>query len=565
MGETIGKGSFGKVKVATHTITNEKVAVKMINNSKISNAKTMRKIQREVKILKLFQHPHIVRLYEVIPTNSDVFIAQEYASNGELYEHIVKNGKLPEAQARRYFQQIMSGVEYCHHFRVVHRDLKPENVLLDSQWNVKIIDFGLSNLMRDGDFLLTSCGSPNYAAPEVISGKLYAGPEVDVWSCGVILFALLCGHLPFDEETIPALFSKIRKGIFVVPTHVSPEARDLLIAILQVDPLKRLTTSQIRHHAWFAEQIPPYLEWEPTEFERSSTVVDEEVIQNVATKLGINPEVVRGSVTKNVVEGDAFVAYQILRDQKARQLFQAELANESGTLNRSHHPSSNHSQRLPITAAQAVSGISISTTPMLGTSPVMYTLLGNATMKHLYNSSTNSADHKMHVTGTTPSSRVVFAIGRSPGLGGSLPGSMHAGSLTNTSLSVSAARQQSGSVIPLDSQYSPEEMSYFTHHHYGWRLGVMTDLTSQQIMNEIYDCLVQLNCEWRVKTNFSIVFRPMGYDSTEGPMINIVVYRLHDRHDRGYLIDFNIVSSQSMLRALEVTAAVFTAVSSRIG
>ncbi len=171
------------------------------------------KIRREIKILKLFRHPHIIRLYEVIETPTDIFLVMEYVDGGELFEYIVQRGRLLETEARKFFQQIISGIEYCHRYMVVHRDLKPENLLLDSDKNIKIADFGLSNMMLDGNFLKTSCGSPNYAAPEVITGKLYAGPEVDVWSCGVILYALLCGKLPFDEETIPSLFKKIR-GMF---------------------------------------------------------------------------------------------------------------------------------------------------------------------------------------------------------------------------------------------------------------------------------------------------------------------------------------------------------------
>ncbi len=135
---------------------------------------------------------------------------------------------------------------------VVHRDLKPENLLLDSRGNIKLADFGLSNIMRDGHLLKTSCGSPNYAAPEVISGKLYAGTEVDVWSCGVILYALLCGSLPFDDENIPNLFRKIKNGLFNLPNHLSPHSRDLISKMLIVDPLKRITIPEIRQHLWFA-------------------------------------------------------------------------------------------------------------------------------------------------------------------------------------------------------------------------------------------------------------------------------------------------------------------------
>ncbi|KAJ6797479.1 SNF1-related protein kinase catalytic subunit alpha KIN10-like [Iris pallida] len=259
LGKTLGIGSFGKVKIAKHVLTGHKVAVKILNRRKIKSMDMEEKVRREIKILRLFMHPHIIRLYEVIETHSDIYVVTEYVQSGELFDYIVEKGRLPEDEARRFFQQIISGVEYCHRNLVVHRDLKPENLLLDSQHNIKIVDFGLSNVMRDGHFLKTSCGSPNYAAPEVISGKLYAGPEVDVWSCGVILYALLCGTLPFDDASIPNLFKKIKSGLYTLPSHLSPVARDLIPRMLIVDPVKRVTIPDIRQHPWFQANLPRYL------------------------------------------------------------------------------------------------------------------------------------------------------------------------------------------------------------------------------------------------------------------------------------------------------------------
>lgn len=214
LGKTLGVGSFGKVKLGEHEETGKKVAVKILNRLKIRAQQMEEKLKREIKILKMCMHPHIIRLYEVIETPTDVFVVTEYSSGGELFDYIVERGRLAESEARRFFQQIIAGVEYCHRHGVAHRDLKPENLLLDEHSNVKIADFGLSNTMRDGWFLKTSCGSPNYASPDVISGKLYAGPEADIWSGGVILFALLCGTLPFDDESIPYLFRKIKGMCF---------------------------------------------------------------------------------------------------------------------------------------------------------------------------------------------------------------------------------------------------------------------------------------------------------------------------------------------------------------
>ncbi|GJM89545.1 hypothetical protein PR202_ga05748 [Eleusine coracana subsp. coracana] len=167
IGKTLGIGSFGKVKIAEHILTGHKVAIKILNRRKIRSMEMEEKVKREIKILRLFMHPHIIRLYEVIDTPADIYVVMEYVKCGELFDYIVEKGRLQEEEARRFFQQIISGVEYCHRNMVVHRDLKPENLLLDSKWNVKIADFGLSNVMRDGHFLKTSCGSPNYAAPEV--------------------------------------------------------------------------------------------------------------------------------------------------------------------------------------------------------------------------------------------------------------------------------------------------------------------------------------------------------------------------------------------------------------
>ncbi|CAO2588309.1 5'-AMP-activated protein kinase catalytic subunit alpha-2 [Lemmus lemmus] len=277
LGDTLGVGTFGKVKIGEHQLTGHKVAVKILNRQKIRSLDVVGKIKREIQNLKLFRHPHIIKLYQVISTPTDFFMVMEYVSGGELFDYICKHGRVEEVEARRLFQQILSAVDYCHRHMVVHRDLKPENVLLDAQMNAKIADFGLSNMMSDGEFLRTSCGSPNYAAPEVISGRLYAGPEVDIWSCGVILYALLCGTLPFDDEHVPTLFKKIRGGVFYIPEYLNRSVATLLMHMLQVDPLKRATIKDIREHEWFKQDLPSYLFPEDPSYD--ANVIDDEAVK----------------------------------------------------------------------------------------------------------------------------------------------------------------------------------------------------------------------------------------------------------------------------------------------
>lgn len=254
----IGEGSFGKVKLARHKVTGQEVAMKTISRRKLISRDMAGRIEREIQYLQLLRHPHIIKLYTVITTKTDIYMVLEYVPM-ELFDYIVKHGRLGEAKARKLFQQIICAVEYCHRHKIVHRDLKPENLLLDKNMNVKIADFGLSNIMTDGNFLKTSCGSPNYAAPEVIGGKLYAGPEVDVWSCGVILYVFLVGRLPFDDEFIPALFKKIQAGTFHIPSQTPPGAVNLIKRCLQVHPVHRITIPEIRQDEWFIKDLPPYL------------------------------------------------------------------------------------------------------------------------------------------------------------------------------------------------------------------------------------------------------------------------------------------------------------------
>ncbi|CAH2235931.1 5'-AMP-activated protein kinase catalytic subunit alpha-2 isoform X1 [Pararge aegeria] len=315
LGVTLGVGTFGKVKIGEHQLTKHKVAVKILNRQKIKSLDVVGKIRREIQNLKLFRHPHIIKLYQVISTATDIFMIMEYVSGGELFDYIVKRGKLQEHEARRFFQQIISGVDYCHRHMIVHRDLKPENLLLDHNMHVKIADFGLSNMMMDGEFLRTSCGSPNYAAPEVISGKLYAGPEVDVWSCGVILYALLCGTLPFDDEHVPTLFRKIKSGIFPIPEYLNKSVVSLLCNMLQVDPMKRATIEDVKKHEWFQKDLPGYLFPSPVE-QVDSSVIDTEAIAEVCDKFGVREHEVHNALLSGDPHDQLAIAYHLIIDNK---------------------------------------------------------------------------------------------------------------------------------------------------------------------------------------------------------------------------------------------------------
>ncbi|KAG7241235.1 hypothetical protein INR49_025978 [Caranx melampygus] len=327
LGDTLGVGTFGKVKVGQHELTKHQVAVKILNRQKIRSLDVVGKIRREIQNLKLFRHPHIIKLYQVISTPTDIFMVMEYVSGGELFDYICKmerglkcimclpaSGVLDEKESRRLFQQIISAVDYCHRHMVVHRDLKPENVLLDAHMNAKIADFGLSNMMSDGEFLRTSCGSPNYAAPEVISGRLYAGPEVDIWSSGVILYALLCGTLPFDDDHVPTLFKKICDGIFFTPQYLNPSVISLLKHMLQVDPMKRATIKEIREDDWFKEDLPKYLFPEDPSY--SNNMIDDEALKEVCEKFECTEEEVLACIYSRNHQDPLAVAYHLIIDNR---------------------------------------------------------------------------------------------------------------------------------------------------------------------------------------------------------------------------------------------------------
>ncbi|XP_021093359.1 serine/threonine-protein kinase SIK3 isoform X7 [Heterocephalus glaber] len=246
---TIGKGNFAVVKRATHLVTKAKVAIKIIDKSQLDE-ENLKKIFREVQIMKMLCHPHIIRLYQVMETERMIYLVTEYASGGEIFDHLVAHGRMAEKEARRKFKQIVTAVYFCHCRNIVHRDLKAENLLLDANLNIKIADFGFSNLFTPGQLLKTWCGSPPYAAPELFEGKEYDGPKVDIWSLGVVLYVLVCGALPFDGSTLQNLRARVLSGKFRIPFFMSTECEHLIRHMLVLDPNKRLSMEQICRHKW---------------------------------------------------------------------------------------------------------------------------------------------------------------------------------------------------------------------------------------------------------------------------------------------------------------------------
>lgn len=258
VGRTIGEGTFAKVKFAQNTETGESVAMKVLDRSTIIKHKMVDQIKREISIMKLVRHPHVVRLHEVIASRTKIYIILEYITGGELFDKIVHHGRLSEAESRRYFQQLIDGVDYCHMKGVYHRDLKPENLLLDSQGNLKISDFGLSASPGEGvNILKTTCGTPNYVAPEVLSHKGYDGAVADIWSCGVILYVLMAGYLPFDEVDLTTLYAKIDKAEFSCPSWFPVGAKSLINRILDPNPQTRIRIDEIRNDEWFRKNYDP--------------------------------------------------------------------------------------------------------------------------------------------------------------------------------------------------------------------------------------------------------------------------------------------------------------------
>ncbi|KAK4764546.1 hypothetical protein SAY86_025636 [Trapa natans] len=261
LGRLLGHGTFAKVYHTRNLQTGRNVAMKVVGKEKVIKVGMMEQIKREISVMKMVKHPNIVELHEVMASKSKIYFAMDLVRGGELFSKISK-GRLREDVARMYFQQLISAIDFCHSRGVYHRDLKPENLLLDEDGNLKVTDFGLSafteHLRQDG-LLHTTCGTPAYVAPEVIGKKGYDGAKADLWSCGVILYVLLAGFLPFQDENIMVMYRKIYRGDFRCPPWFSSEARRLITKLLDPNPKTRIPISKVMESSWFRKSVPKAL------------------------------------------------------------------------------------------------------------------------------------------------------------------------------------------------------------------------------------------------------------------------------------------------------------------
>lgn len=259
LGRTLGQGTFAKVYHGRNLASGESVAIKVIDKEKVMCVGMIDQIKREISVMRLVRHPNVVQLHEVMASKSKIYFAMEYVRGGELFARVAR-GRLKEDAARRYFHQLVGAVDFCHSRGVYHRDLKPENLLVDEHGNLKVSDFGLSALrecQKQDGLLHTTCGTPAYVAPEIINKKGYDGAKADIWSCGVILFVLLAGYLPFHDANLVEMYRKISRADVKYPQWFSPELRRLMPKLLEPNPNNRITIEKLVEHPWFKKGYRP--------------------------------------------------------------------------------------------------------------------------------------------------------------------------------------------------------------------------------------------------------------------------------------------------------------------
>eukprot|EP00127_Corallochytrium_limacisporum_P004698 Clim_evm52s172 gene=Clim_evmTU52s172 len=336
--KTLGKGNFAVVKLATHRATGMKVALKFIQKSKLDK-NSLAKIYREVDVMRKIVHPNVIRLYQVMESDDELALVCEYASGGEIFDHLVAHGRMKETEARKRFKEIISAVAFCHKSNIVHRDLKAENLLLDANLSTKIADFGFSNYYTAGMALKTFCGSPPYAAPELFEGKEYDGPSVDIWSLGVVLYVLVTGTMPFDAPTLGKLRNVIVSGRFKVPFFMSTECESLIRRMLVVNPAKRISIKDIMKHKWLTMQGDPVPEYTPEDTD-PCLHIDQEVMQEVCSFNDTTADEVESQLATRT-HGNAAVHY-LLEIERRRSLMEQALLSPKGADMGSSIPISTH-------------------------------------------------------------------------------------------------------------------------------------------------------------------------------------------------------------------------------
>ena len=299
MGKKLGEGRFSTVKLGTHSLTGQPVAIKILDKTKIAKLEDKERINKEIKIMKKINHFNITKLYTIIETKYIIYLIQEYVQGKELNDYLYNKGKLTEPEACKIFHQIISGLSYLHYIGIAHRDFKPENILLTNDNKIlKIIDFGLGNMYKKGQLLKTGCGSPCYIPPEMIKEEGYDGAKSDIWSAGIILYLMLCGHLPFYEEDNQLMYDKIIAGQYNIPQSLSEDAKDIIKKILEVDPKKRLNFEEIKEHPWFNIINKKYMMYKGIDIEENIIPIDEEIVEQME-KYGINKIETRYHILKN--------------------------------------------------------------------------------------------------------------------------------------------------------------------------------------------------------------------------------------------------------------------------
>ncbi|KAJ6180653.1 hypothetical protein N7519_011114 [Penicillium mononematosum] len=337
LGKTIGAGSMGKVKLAKNTETGEQVAIKIVPRLSTEEHRSSRETERadrskeirtarEAAIVSLVNHPYICGMRDVVRTSYHWYMLFEYVNGGQMLDYIISHGKLKEKQARKFARQIASALDYCHRNSIVHRDLKIENILISKTGDIKIIDFGLSNLFSPRSLLKTFCGSLYFAAPELLQARQYTGPEVDVWSFGIVLYVLVCGKVPFDDQSMPQLHAKIKKGVVEYPPGLTAECRHIISRMLVTDPKQRASLAEIMSHPWMNKGFSNPPENHLPHREPLQLPLDQEVVEKMTGFDFGPPEYITAQLTK-VLESEDY--------QHAIRLYMRE----------QHQPVSNHPER----------------------------------------------------------------------------------------------------------------------------------------------------------------------------------------------------------------------------